>query len=500
MLKSGIGLALASLLIIATRWSLVPKQHLYHIDNVNFALALDHFNPALDQPQPPGDPMYVALTKLLRVFVPRPEILFPLSGIIGSILAIIMLWRLGSLMFGERAGIAAALLLTLNPIFWLAGVGNYVRVYLALGAAAVAWFCWKSLTAPEGKKAHYARLAAIALGFFAGFRPEMDLLLLPLLAMCVWSLRPRWREAAISVFLLAAATLPWLLVTAAKTGGLLALYHLNSVYLANHSRHYSLFYGATPREAARIAIRSFYWSALGAVSWAAFVPAAWGFLKPRSLEWRFLAMWFFPPFLFHTFVHINNPDHALIEISAVCLAGGWVISRLSQRWFAPAFAIAAALNVLLFFYPTRDPYRTSNYRMAQYTIQVSNQSYALLAKLHAEGPVTVFWKDGFVTPQEISYYFPEIPVMLIDDSGAVGLRSHNRMQAPPVSGGEVLLAPGTALWMAPDTASEKDFFEALGPETQPQRLYAARLEPGRHFTIGKAHFAVAEHSRIAAGR
>lgn len=46
----------AALLICFTRWPLTPKKQ-YHIDNVNFALALDDFNPALHRPQPPGDPM-----------------------------------------------------------------------------------------------------------------------------------------------------------------------------------------------------------------------------------------------------------------------------------------------------------------------------------------------------------------------------------------------------------------------------------------------------------
>src|ERR1700731_4320817 len=84
MRKLSMVVASAVLLVWLTRWPLAPKKHLYHIDNVNFALAPDDFNPVLHQPQPPGDPMYVALTKLLRVAAPRPEILFPLSGVLGS--------------------------------------------------------------------------------------------------------------------------------------------------------------------------------------------------------------------------------------------------------------------------------------------------------------------------------------------------------------------------------------------------------------------------------
>src|ERR1700674_2860009 len=122
MRKLSMVVAGATLLVFLTRWPLAPKKHLYHIDNVNFARALDDFKPALHQPQPPGDPLYVALTRLLRVAAPRPEILFPLSGVLGSVLALAAMWRLGTVLFESGAGIgagtAATLLLALNPIFW----------------------------------------------------------------------------------------------------------------------------------------------------------------------------------------------------------------------------------------------------------------------------------------------------------------------------------------------------------------------------------------------
>src|SRR5215831_3778706 len=85
-------LAAVFLIVFATRWPLVPKQHLFHIDNVNFALALDNFNPALHQPQPPGYPLYVGLTRLMRFVFPRPEVLFPASGILGSVGALAVVW------------------------------------------------------------------------------------------------------------------------------------------------------------------------------------------------------------------------------------------------------------------------------------------------------------------------------------------------------------------------------------------------------------------------
>lgn len=454
--KRWIAVAAASLaLIAATRWPLAPTGHLYHIDNVNFALALDDFNPALDQPQPPGDPLYVALTRWMRRFAPRVEILFPLSGILGSAAAMAALWWTGEMLFGARAGWLAALLLALNPIFWLAGVGNYVRVYLALGAAVVAGLVWKSL---DGSAAYFCASAA-ALGLFAGFRPEMGLLLAPLVFAPAWMRRaPLWQWLA-AAGCAAAATLPWLLITAQHSGGLAVLYRLNSGYLAMQSRHSSWLYGASFVEGLRMAAASVYWNLLGALAWIAFVPLAWKRLHNRRAA-RCLALWFAPPFLFYTFVHIHNPDHALVAIPATCLAGAWVMSELSARWFRWAAPAAFTLSVFLFFYPARSPFWASNYRIAEYTMRSAEQVYARIGELEKQGPVTVLWRNGYITAREIGYYYPRAPILDLDFTPAQ-LQIGNRLQPAASGGSDLLVRAGRIVWIDPVSAAEAGAFEGL---------------------------------------
>ena len=478
MRKLSTVVASAVLLVLLTRWPLAPKKHLYHIDNVNFALALDNFNPALHQPQPPGDPMYVALTKLLRVVAPRPEILFPLSGVLGSVLALAVMWKLGSALFGDIAGIAATVLLALNPIFWLAGVANYVRVYLALGAVTIALLVWRCWTAEAGRERLFFRASVAALGFFAGFRPELGVLLLPLVGSSVKVRKLPWREIVIGGLCLAATAIPWLAVSAYKSGGLLALYHLNTEYLRSQSSHTSLLYGATLFEAARMSAGGIYWIFLGAVSWLWIVP--WIVLStrlelPPATVARFLAIWFLPPLLFHILVHIHNPDHALAEIPVVCLLGGFLISRLPPRPSAAALCAAAAINVVLFFYPTGSPFWASNYRIVEYTTNLAEGVYTSLAQQSAAGPVIVLWKNAMITPREMKHYFPEIRV--VDLSGRM------RKQA-------IVLPPGNVVWLDPVPAADKNAFDALEPAQQAGPFHVARLEEGRQFTIGGQPFAV----------
>lgn len=487
-------LAASLALIVVTRWPLVPTRHLYHIDNVNFALALDDFDPARDQPQPPGDPLYVALTRWMRPFVPSAELLFPVSGVIGSAAALAALWWVGEIMFGARAGVLAALLLALNPIFWLAGVGNYVRVYLALGAAVVAGLAWKSMTWKSMRtdsvnaSAVYFCASAAALGFFAGFRPEMGLLLAPLVLIPAWRRRAPWWHWLAAAVCVAATTLPWLAITAQHSGGLARLYRLNRAYLSTQARHSSWFYGATLSEAIRMAAASVYWNFLGAVPWIAFVPRVWSQLRERRAA-LFLALWFVPPFLFYTFIHIHNPDHALVAIPAVCLTGAWVLTRLPASWFCWAVPAALAANVALFFYPTEAPFRASNYRIAEFTMRSAEQVYARVGLLEKLGPLTVLVHGSYITPQEIGYYFPRVAVLSVG-SGPARVRLENRTMTVPAENGEVRIAAGRVLWLDPVTAVEAGYFDGLraavgGESGSEGAVHWANLPIGVRFRVGQ---------------
>ena len=78
------------LYLIATRWPLAP-HYLYYFDSANFALALEHFDPALHQPQPPGYPLFVGLTKLIHLFVLRPEHVFLIAGLLAACGAVVLI-------------------------------------------------------------------------------------------------------------------------------------------------------------------------------------------------------------------------------------------------------------------------------------------------------------------------------------------------------------------------------------------------------------------------
>jgi hypothetical protein len=99
---TGLLIALATLgVVFLSRWPLAPT-YLFYFDNINFALALREFNPLLHQPQPPGYPLFVGLSRLVHAIVPSVEATFLWTGILGATAAILLLWRLGERMFGAK--------------------------------------------------------------------------------------------------------------------------------------------------------------------------------------------------------------------------------------------------------------------------------------------------------------------------------------------------------------------------------------------------------------
>lgn len=434
--------------LVVTRLPLMPK-YLITFDAINFALAVGRFDPSLHQPQPPGYPAFVLLLRAIAWFVPGIETVFSVTALLSGWLALILVQWLGALMINEKAGWIAALLLLFNPSFWLAALTNPIRLWLAIGAAMTV-IAVKFMERPAlSVKAFYA--AAIILGTISGFRPVLPALLLPVVAFAAWRHRIRLFHWVFAGAVGAAVAAGWFAFTAASVGGIERYVQVLLDYNQQQAEPTSLFFGAMPGAAVYMALQAVTWTGLGVLSWIWAVPFArrTAPLLARHDKWLLL-VWFCPAFVFYATVHVGDPDHTLSIIPVTCLLGTAVLLRAvsgkAPRVRFGVIAAAIALNAFLFYKPISKITKPATYTPVAW---LDGHIRTLIDGLRAAGTpgsVTAVFYEPTTGWRNLSYYFPNVPVLVIRgdadrEQPAAWYIHARRVQAAKVEDGAIVLPP-----------------------------------------------------------
>jgi hypothetical protein len=198
------------LLALALRLWMVPSA-LDSTDDVNFALALDHYDLALHQPHFPGYPLYVLVARGFYLFFPA-TLALALPGVLGSLF---LIWAVSRALPRPQSLAAAALLACAPTLVASSAAPGSDGLALALAGAAFAW--------PFGGGGWFTSgaLLGLALGARASYAPLVpSLILLPFVlrrkgtpliglaaAVCAWALplvivvgpSAFWQEAVLQV-------------------------------------------------------------------------------------------------------------------------------------------------------------------------------------------------------------------------------------------------------------------------------------------------------------
>jgi hypothetical protein len=161
----------------------------------------------------------------------------------------------------------------------------------------------------------------------------------------------------------------------------------------------------------------------------------------------------------------------LIAIPAACLMGAWMLTRLPANWFWWCAPAALAISAGLFFYPSG----SSSYSVLQYTKRTAEQVYARVGLLEKMGLVTVLTHGSLITPREIGYYFPRVPILDLKNARA--------------EESEVTIRAGRVIWLDPAAPADAGCFdnlrEALGGESGSEGpVHWANLPSGVRFRVG----------------
>lgn len=450
------GVALGFLiLLVSTRWPARPGC-LLSFDAANFAFAIEEFNPALHQPQPPGYPLCVLLLKILHLALPNAPDAFFWSAVVASLAALVFLWLLGDLML--NAGLAAALLLGLHPLLWYSSLAGPVRPFLAAQSTGLALLLWKAWREPRAGL--WLSVSAFALGASAGFRPEVSVTLGPLLLVAAVRARAVTPRVWLRLVLLSlAGALPWFAYTSFKAGGVGAYLQLLTGYLHAQASGSSILLGAARENWLSMTRDAAVWNLIGVPVFAWVLPWTMRRLKGAidSEIALFLALWFLPGFLFQCLVHAASPDHVLATVPVACLAGGAALRTLRGWRFHAALGAALALSAALFFLPLPGPAAEANYREIRRLRSLIKPVAGQLAANRSANRTLVTSADSPWSYRLLGYYAGPSPVLTIsaaqetgDQRPRVGLVRRNRIWALQPDGGEVRLPCNhELLWLLP---------------------------------------------------
>lgn len=249
--QPGLLIALLTLALLAA-YGLARSASPDDFDSYSFLLALDHFDIALQQPQPPGFPVYVAAGHLVNLLIAEPlAALTALSALTGALAALMLGWLAHLQQRRVEVTLAVMAIFGLSPIVWLnAGKALSDVPGLALSLAALA-----TLWAARHKRRWLLPGLAL-LGLSLGTRPQANIPGLLLAAWLAWDLlRLRdWRRLVGGGVTLLAATLLWLIPTAHLSGGLAEYRALIDAHSDHVWRSDSLF-GMGPLSATTLTAR-----------------------------------------------------------------------------------------------------------------------------------------------------------------------------------------------------------------------------------------------------
>lgn len=221
-----VGLAAAGLLALVLQTRPVS---FWEYDELLFAAGVVRFDPLQHHPHPPGYPVYIGLGKLAALLTGSPfAALVAVSSVLTVVGFVAAAAAFRNLLRDDWLGLSAALLFSLSA-------GMLVDASLPLSDAPAVALMALAVHRASRQGAWPAR-EAVLLGVFAslavGCRPQLAVMVLPLLAGVVLQSQSRGRTAALVAASFTAASLAWLLPLLTAAGGMSGLlrYEVGQAY------------------------------------------------------------------------------------------------------------------------------------------------------------------------------------------------------------------------------------------------------------------------------
>lgn len=398
------------LLIAATAFTrtALRSRFLYDIDSVNFALAIQRFDPAVHQPHPPGYFLYVCLGKLANAIFHNANTALVAISILASCLTVAMIHVLASAWFGSASlGRASAgfagLIFVCSPLAWFHGTVALTYIVEACFSALIGYLCWCVYSGSS----RFILPAAIALGLAAGFRQSSLLVLAPLFLFSIRHAprrRALWGIGALGL-VVAAWFIPMLYVSGGAHAYIASLWSLWRLVPARQTIFTSPIFTSLARFCLILAICAL-----------SFGSAALLLLRPSKAQNQrvqtFTGIWLAPGLLLFTFVYLKfvNSGYLLVLLPPACVWLGFWAADWYRHSALPAatrivlLVAAGVINGAIFWYaPLYFSYR--EVQRSEQELAAAVNAVRQLAR--PEETILVGFDSHFLGYRHAGYYLPE---------------------------------------------------------------------------------------------
>ena len=334
------GLTAAGLVIatLALRLPFMAKT-LFEFDSVAFAVATFRFSLEQVTPHMPGYILHVLLGRFFLLFTSDHNQAFVLLSVALSVASVLLIWRAGAWLRGERLGVIAACLWITTPLFWFYGEVATVYIHEAFFASLLLYLGIRRLR--ESKNGKLLYYIVVALSLAAAARQSSFLLFLPaviyLFRATCWS----WRTLITAGILFLVVTATWITILLSESGGLdayLGMLGGESIY-----RSQSVLFGNTLGEHLAVIGK------VGLYLGVACTPFLLILLVPlvrfrtdliqlckesiRKRSFVLTMLVALPALLFYILIYFMKAGYLLNILPSVCLIAGVVLDQ-TAIWFA----------------------------------------------------------------------------------------------------------------------------------------------------------------------
>jgi hypothetical protein len=340
--------------VVVSRWWL-KSHYLFHLDSVQFALGLNHWDITRHQPHPPGYILYVGLGKLVNVLVHDPNLAFILIGIVATLIGLWAIGWLGNQWWGKAGGIIVGVLYVTNGSVWFHGLIAEVYIVetaLILWVVALTYRYWR-----QGQTSDLIWLGLL-LGLLGGIRQVGELITVPLVGYVVWY-RHKFQWSAWKKLLgsLVIGNLLWLVPLLWLSGGVTSYWQaISGLWARTVVGYYQKYHWATP-----VKNFSLFVATIKQSSPAIFAILGLGALPYIAIESRqrfktdfsqltFWLWWVCPSLVLLLLVLITNPGYVLTVIAVFLLLGAGAITSIGlavhywqSRWKNVAMIVGVAV-------------------------------------------------------------------------------------------------------------------------------------------------------------